>query len=82
MGDSSCPANGPQILGAAAVNTTIYAVGGEALVARVGEPFTYQITATNNPTSYNASLLPEASTLTPGEASFPVFRRLFLIARL
>jgi N-acetylneuraminic acid mutarotase len=47
-----------RILGAAAVDNTIYAVGGEAIVARVGDKFTYQITATNNPTSYHASPLP------------------------
>ncbi len=47
------------LLGAAVVDNTIYAVGGEALVARVGEQFTYQITATNNPTSYDASPLPD-----------------------
>jgi hypothetical protein len=45
--------------GAAVVDDTIYTVGGEALVATVGQPFTYQITATNRPTSYGASLLPE-----------------------
>ena len=52
-----------RLLGAAAVNSTIYAVGGEALVARVGEQFTYQITATNNPTSYGASNLPDGLNL-------------------
>ena len=45
--------------GAAVVDNTIYTVGGEALVATVGQPFTYQITATNKPTSYEASPLPE-----------------------
>jgi N-acetylneuraminic acid mutarotase len=44
--------------GAAVVDNTIYTVGGEALVATVGQPFTYQITATNSPTSYLASPLP------------------------
>ena len=34
-----------------------------ALVARVGEQFTYQITATNNPTSYDASPLPDGLSL-------------------
>ena len=48
-----------RLLGAAVVDNTIYAVGGEALVARVGEQFIYQITATNNPTSYDASPLPD-----------------------
>jgi hypothetical protein len=47
-----------KLLGAAVVDNTIYAVGGAALVARVGEQFTYQITATNNPTSYDAAPLP------------------------
>ena len=47
------------LLGAAVVDDTIYAVGGEALVATVGQQFTYQITATNNPTSYDASPLPD-----------------------
>ena len=50
-------------LGAAEVDDTIYAVGGEALVARVGEQFTYQITATNNPTSYDASPLPDGLSI-------------------
>lgn len=54
-----------RILGAAAVDSTIYAVGGEALVARVGEQFTYQITATNNPTSYDAFPLPEGLSVDP-----------------
>ena len=48
-----------KLLGAAVVDNTIYAVGGAALVARVGEQFTYQITATNDPTSYDASPLPD-----------------------
>ena len=56
----SLPCQRPaRFLGAAAVDNTIYAVGGEALVATVGEQFTYQITATNNPTSYDASPLPD-----------------------
>ena len=38
-------------------------MGGEALVARVGERFTYQITATNNPTSYGASPLPDGLSI-------------------
>jgi len=46
-------------LGVAQVNDTMYAIGGEAAVARVGHPFTYQITATNNPTSFDASPLPD-----------------------
>ena len=52
-----------RLLGAAVVDNTIYAVGGEALVARVGEQFTYQITATNNPTSYDASPLPDGLSI-------------------
>ncbi len=63
MDDGSFPANGPRLLGAAVVDNTIYAVGGEALVARVGEQFTYQITATNNPTSYDASPLPDGLSI-------------------
>src|SRR5206468_3667840 len=45
-------------LGAAVVNNILYAVGGEAPTATVGQQFTYQITATNNPTIYAASSLP------------------------
>ncbi|MEO8044454.1 MAG: putative Ig domain-containing protein [Spartobacteria bacterium] len=52
-----------KLLGAAVVDNTIYAVGGAALVARVGEQFTYQITATNSPTSYDASPLPDGLTI-------------------
>ncbi|HEX4666884.1 MAG TPA: putative Ig domain-containing protein [Chthoniobacterales bacterium] len=48
-----------RLLGAAVVGDSIYAVGGESLVARVGQPFVYQITATNNPTEYDAFPLPE-----------------------
>ena len=48
-----------RLLGAAVVDNTIYAVGGGAPEAKVGEPFTYQITATNNPTYYNAFPLPD-----------------------
>ncbi len=51
------------LLGAAVVGNTIYAVGGAAVVARVGEQFIYQITATNNPTSYDASLLPRGLSI-------------------
>ena len=47
------------LLGAAVVDDAIYAVGGGAPVGRVGENFTYQITATNNPVSYEAYPLPE-----------------------
>ena len=47
-----------RLLGAAVVDNTIYAIGGDALVARVGEQFIYQITATNNPTRYDTSPLP------------------------
>ena len=50
-------------LGAAVVDDTIYAVGGGAVVARVGEPFTYQITATNNPKSYDAFPLPDGLSI-------------------
>ena len=46
-------------LGAAEVNGVLYALGGEANLAQVGQEFTYQITATNNPTSYDASPLPD-----------------------
>ncbi len=52
-----------RLLGAAAVDNTIYAVGGAAVVARGREPFTYQITATNNPTSYDASPLPRGLSI-------------------
>jgi len=74
-----------RILGAATVDSTIYAVGGEALVARVGEQFTYQITATNNPTSYNAFGLPPELSIdtergiisgipeTPSQSLFVIF---------
>ncbi|HEU0210253.1 MAG TPA: putative Ig domain-containing protein [Candidatus Udaeobacter sp.] len=45
--------------GAAVVNNILYAVGGTFPgVARVGQPFTYQLVATNHPTSYTASGLP------------------------
>ena len=47
-----------RLLGAAVVDNIIYAVGGTTVVARVGEQFIYQITATNNPTSYGTSVLP------------------------
>jgi len=46
-------------IGAAAAGDTIYALGGESRVATVGEQFTYQITATNHPTYYDAAPLPE-----------------------
>ncbi len=45
-------------LGAETVGDTIFAVGGQALVASVGEQFTYQITATNGPTYFDAIPLP------------------------
>jgi hypothetical protein len=46
-------------LGSAVVGNTLYAVGGESGgAAKVGQPFIYQITATNNPTSYDAFPLP------------------------
>lgn len=45
--------------GVAVANNILYAVGGNnAGVARVGQPFIYQITATNHPTSYGSSALP------------------------
>ncbi len=52
-------------LGAAVVNDTIYAIGGESLAARVGQPFIYQITATNNPTEYDAFPLPDGLHIDP-----------------
>ncbi len=52
-----------RLLGAAVINDTIYAVGGASLVARVDEPFTYQITATNNPAGYDASPLPDGLSI-------------------
>jgi N-acetylneuraminic acid mutarotase len=36
----------------------LFALGGEALVTTVGQQFTYQITASNDPTSFNAFPLP------------------------
>ena len=56
-----------RVLGAAAavVNNNIYAVGGEAPAATTGQEFTYQITATNNPTSYSTTTLPDGLTLDP-----------------
>jgi len=51
---------------AVTVNNKIYAIGGEDFPARVGQPFTYQVTATNHPTSYSISpSLPGALTLDP-----------------
>ena len=72
-----------ELLGAAAVDGTIHAVGGGSLVARVGEQFTYQITATNNPIRFDAFPLPEGLSIdrergiifgipTAPEQSFPV----------
>ena len=52
-----------RLLGAAVVDDAIYAVGGSALVATVGEQFIYQITATNNPISYDTSPLPDGLRL-------------------
>jgi hypothetical protein len=52
-----------ELLGAGVVANTIYAVGGGAVVGRVGEPFAYQITATNNPTSYDAFPLPDGLSI-------------------
>jgi N-acetylneuraminic acid mutarotase len=46
-------------LGIAIVNNKLYAVGGNTPgIARVGQPFIYQITATNHPTEYSQSGLP------------------------
>ena len=45
--------------GVAVANGTLYAIGGNFPgVARVGQPFIYQVTASNHPTSYTASGLP------------------------
>ncbi|MEO7167420.1 MAG: kelch repeat-containing protein [Chthoniobacterales bacterium] len=49
---------GRHFLGAPVVNNILYALGGEAPTATVGQQLTLQITATNNPTSYAASPLP------------------------
>ena len=43
-----------RLLGAAVVNNVLYAVGGESPTARVGQQVFFQITATNNPISYDA----------------------------
>jgi Kelch motif/Putative Ig domain len=44
---------------AAVVDNVLYAIGGRFFgVARIDQPFLYQIVATNNPTSYDASPLP------------------------
>jgi len=50
-------------LGAAGINNTIYAIGGGAPAGRVGEQFTYQITATNSPTEFTSTALPPGLTL-------------------
>jgi len=51
--------SGRTTLGGAVVNNILYAVGGfQVGAATVGQPFIYQITATNHPTSYSASGLP------------------------
>jgi hypothetical protein len=50
-------------LGAAVIGNTIFAIGGEAKVATVGEQFSYQITATNHPTFYDAKPLPPRLTI-------------------
>ena len=50
-------------LGAAVVGTTIFAISGEAKVATVSEQFTYQVTATNHPTYYDAQPLPAGLTI-------------------
>ena len=52
-------------LGAAAVDGKIYALGGEALVTTVAQQFTYQITAANNPTSFDAFPLPKGLSIDP-----------------
>lgn len=43
-----------RLLGAAVVKNVLYAVGGEAPTATVGQQMIFQITATNNPTFYDA----------------------------
>jgi N-acetylneuraminic acid mutarotase len=44
-------------LGAAVVGNTLYAVGGFRIAtATIGQPFIYQITATNDPTSYGVTV--------------------------
>jgi hypothetical protein len=48
-----------RILGAAVVDNALYAIGGEAQVTTVDQQFIYQITGTNNPTSYDAFPLPD-----------------------
>ncbi|MDQ2867841.1 MAG: putative Ig domain-containing protein [Verrucomicrobiota bacterium] len=51
-------------LGGAIANNKIHAVGGLLNgIATVGRQFTYQITATNHPTSYAASNLPSGLTI-------------------
>ena len=52
-------------LGGAVINNNIYAVGGRLRgIATVGQPFIYQITATNHPTSYSLNTpLPPGLTL-------------------
>ena len=52
-------------LGAAGIGNTVYAIGGGAPTGRVGVPFTYQITATNDPTSFSSTPLPPGLTLDP-----------------
>jgi hypothetical protein len=42
------------------------AVGGEAPTVKVGQESSFQITATNNPTSYDAFPTPPETTLPPG----------------
>ena len=51
---------GRDSLGGAVVDNTFYAIGGilSGGAATVGQPFIYQVTATNHPTSYDASNLP------------------------
>jgi hypothetical protein len=55
-------------LGAATANNHIYAIGGSVDgIAKVGKPFIYQITATNNPISFssNPSTLPAGLSFDP-----------------
>lgn len=55
-----------RVLGAAVVNNVLYAVGGEGPTARVGQQVFFQITATNNPISYDAIPTPPSTTFPHG----------------
>jgi hypothetical protein len=61
-----------RVLGAAALNDTLYAVGGEAPIGKVDEQFTYQITATNNPISYDAAPLPDGLSVDHARHNFGI----------